>query len=119
MAETSAIASGAPSNIVPQKMFLRSRINPEFQIEVGRSKQLEMFVELHNHFPRIAKNTDKDLDWTNMFFKQMPKAFFKELLWKADFLDSRRFLVAAGDFVLAELFVAIQMEEGEQQPAGQ
>uniref|UniRef100_A0A914QK95 Uncharacterized protein n=1 Tax=Panagrolaimus davidi TaxID=227884 RepID=A0A914QK95_9BILA len=115
-----------------QKMFLRSKINPEFQIEVGSSvinccnilmnvtehtdnsdavevdmtqkqlvKQLEKFVELHNHFPSTAKLTDKDLEWTNAFFKEMPENEFKELCWKADYLDSQRFLEAAGDFVMA------------------
>jgi hypothetical protein len=130
MAGTSAIAAGAPSNVVLQKMFLRSKIDPEFQIEIGPSvinccnilknvsdytdnsdavevdmtqKQLELFVELHEHFPPTAEITDKDLDWTNMFFKQMPDAFFKELCLKADFLDSQRFLEAAGDFVLEEM----------------
>uniref|UniRef100_A0AC35FEM9 Uncharacterized protein n=1 Tax=Panagrolaimus sp. PS1159 TaxID=55785 RepID=A0AC35FEM9_9BILA len=130
MAKTSAIAADAPSNVVPQKMFLRSKINPKFQIEIGPSvinccsilknglehtdnsdavevdmtqKQLEMFVELHNHFPPTAEITDKDLDWTNMFFNQMPDAFFKELCWKADVLDSRRFLEAAGDFVMEQM----------------
>uniref|UniRef100_A0AC35F3P0 Uncharacterized protein n=1 Tax=Panagrolaimus sp. PS1159 TaxID=55785 RepID=A0AC35F3P0_9BILA len=109
-------------------MFLRSKTNPEFQIEVGPSvinccsilqnvtehtdnsdavevnmtqKQLEKFVELHNHFPPTATIMDKDKEWTNAFFNEMPENEFKELCWKADFLDSQRFLEAAGDFVLS------------------
>uniref|UniRef100_A0A914PSM3 SKP1 component dimerisation domain-containing protein n=1 Tax=Panagrolaimus davidi TaxID=227884 RepID=A0A914PSM3_9BILA len=60
---------------VPEpKMFLRSKTNPEYQIEI---------------------------EWTNAFFKEMPENEFKELCWKADYLDSQRFLEAAGDFVMA------------------
>uniref|UniRef100_A0AC35GI46 SKP1 component dimerisation domain-containing protein n=1 Tax=Panagrolaimus sp. PS1159 TaxID=55785 RepID=A0AC35GI46_9BILA len=106
------IADAAAPEVPAQKMFLRSKINPEFQIEIGPSVincfdmtqiQLERFVELHNHFPATATLADKDLEWTNNFFKQMPEADFKELCWKADYLDSQRFLEAAGDFVLSEL----------------
>uniref|UniRef100_A0A914QJW2 Uncharacterized protein n=1 Tax=Panagrolaimus davidi TaxID=227884 RepID=A0A914QJW2_9BILA len=134
MADTSStpavVADAAAPEVPAQKMFLRSKINPEFQIEIGPSVinccnilknvtehtdnsdavevdmtqiQLERFVELHNHFPATATLADKDLEWTNNFFKQMPEADFKELCWKADYLDSQRFLEAAGDFVLAEL----------------
>uniref|UniRef100_A0A914PL14 SKP1-like protein n=1 Tax=Panagrolaimus davidi TaxID=227884 RepID=A0A914PL14_9BILA len=124
----SEFASASAPEVAEPKMFLRSKINPEFQIEVGPSvinccnilknvtehtdnsdaievdmtqKQLEKFVELHNHFPSTAKITDKDLEWTNAFFKEMPESEFKELCWKADYLDSQRFLEAAGDFVMA------------------
>uniref|UniRef100_A0A914YRL4 SKP1-like protein n=1 Tax=Panagrolaimus superbus TaxID=310955 RepID=A0A914YRL4_9BILA len=124
MATESSASTAAP------KMFLRSKIDPEFQIEVGPSVinccnilknvtehtdnsdavevemsqiQLEKFVELHNHFPAIAAITDKDLEWTNAFFKEMSDQDFKELCWKADYLDSQRFLEAAGDFVLNKL----------------
>uniref|UniRef100_A0A914PFM5 SKP1 component dimerisation domain-containing protein n=1 Tax=Panagrolaimus davidi TaxID=227884 RepID=A0A914PFM5_9BILA len=31
----------------------------------------------------------------------MPENEFKELCWKADYLDSQRFLEAAGDYVMA------------------
>uniref|UniRef100_A0AC35FUF6 Uncharacterized protein n=1 Tax=Panagrolaimus sp. PS1159 TaxID=55785 RepID=A0AC35FUF6_9BILA len=113
-----------------QKMFLRSKINPEFQTEVGTSvinscnilknvteytdnsdavevdmtqKELEKFVEFHNHFLSTATVTDKDLQWTNAFFKEMPENEFKEFCWKADYLDSQRFLEAAGDYVLSKM----------------
>uniref|UniRef100_A0A914R6Z0 SKP1-like protein n=1 Tax=Panagrolaimus davidi TaxID=227884 RepID=A0A914R6Z0_9BILA len=132
MADSSSTSADAAASEVPaQKMFLRSKINPEFQVEIGPSvinccnilknvtehtdnsdavevdmtqKQLERFIDLHNHFPAAtATLADKDLEWTNNFFKQMPENEFKELCWKADYLDSQRFLEAAGDLVLAEL----------------
>jgi hypothetical protein len=111
-----------------QKMFLRSTVDPGFKIEIGPSvinscsilknvteytddsepvdvdmsqKQLEKFVELHNHFDPSDPITKKDIEWTNTFFKQFTEEEFKEFCWKADFLDSQRFLEAAGDFVLS------------------
>uniref|UniRef100_A0AC34G4W8 Uncharacterized protein n=1 Tax=Panagrolaimus sp. ES5 TaxID=591445 RepID=A0AC34G4W8_9BILA len=126
---TSPVDVAAPE-ISGQKMFLRSKVNPEFQVEVGPSvinccnilknvtehtdnsdavevdmtqTQLEKFVELHNHFPATADITDKDLEWTNNFFKEMSDEDFKELCWKADYLDSQRFLEAAGDFVMHKM----------------
>uniref|UniRef100_A0A914QGE7 Uncharacterized protein n=1 Tax=Panagrolaimus davidi TaxID=227884 RepID=A0A914QGE7_9BILA len=94
-------SSAAPEvAAVEQKMFLQHTDNSD-AVEVDMTqKQLEKFVELHNHFPSTAKITDKDLEWTNAFFKEMPENEFKELCWNTDYLDSQRFLEAAGDFVM-------------------
>uniref|UniRef100_A0A914Y939 Uncharacterized protein n=1 Tax=Panagrolaimus superbus TaxID=310955 RepID=A0A914Y939_9BILA len=110
------------------KITLRSSIDPKFSIEVDdrviqsctilrnvqehtnddgevdvdmTQRQLQNFVDLHNHFP--SADAPKDLEWTNNFFREMPETEFKELCWKADYLDSQRFLEAAGDFVLNQM----------------
>uniref|UniRef100_A0AC34G2A8 BART domain-containing protein n=1 Tax=Panagrolaimus sp. ES5 TaxID=591445 RepID=A0AC34G2A8_9BILA len=104
---------------------LRSTIDPEFSIEVDErvikssliltnvqantndrgevkvqlnQKCLEKFVQFHNHFP--SATAPKDIEWTNAFFREMPENEFKELCRQADFLDSERFIEAAGDFAL-------------------
>ena len=111
------------------KLTLRSKTDSAFTIEVGSHvieacsilknvaehtdnsdavevdmtpKQLEDFVKLHDHF-KSKPAGEKDLEFTNGFFKAMSDAEFKDLCWKADYLDSQRFLEAAGDFVLAKL----------------
>lgn len=114
----------AASNI---KLTLRSKIDPLFTIEVDHRVidscsilknvtehtdnaeavevemtpvQLSKFVELLNHFD--GPEAPKDPEFTTAFFKEFSDAEFKDLCWKADYLDSQRFLEAAGDFVLAK-----------------
>uniref|UniRef100_A0A914Q4T8 SKP1-like protein n=1 Tax=Panagrolaimus davidi TaxID=227884 RepID=A0A914Q4T8_9BILA len=78
---------------------VQEHTNDNGEVEVDMTpKQIEKFVELHNHF--ATADAPKDLAWTNNFFAAMPEQEFKELCWKADYLDSQRFLEAAGDFVL-------------------
>uniref|UniRef100_A0A914PU39 Uncharacterized protein n=1 Tax=Panagrolaimus davidi TaxID=227884 RepID=A0A914PU39_9BILA len=86
MASESSLSTAPVIAAVEQKMFLCSKINPEFQIEI---------------------------EWTNAFFKELPENEFKELCWKADYLDSQRFLEAAGDYVMTimEEMEVMQIQE--------
>uniref|UniRef100_A0AC35F3K7 SKP1 component dimerisation domain-containing protein n=1 Tax=Panagrolaimus sp. PS1159 TaxID=55785 RepID=A0AC35F3K7_9BILA len=108
-----------------QTLILRSTVDPEFTIEVDdrvikscsvlknlqdvtkdkgevpvemSQRQLGKFVEFHNHFASV--DDEKDLEYTNAFFEKIPEAELKDLCFKADFLDSQRFLEAVGDFLL-------------------
>ena len=111
-----------------QKMILRSKIDTDFQIEVDSkvinccnilknvtehtdnsdavdvdmSKwQLEKFVELHNHFEDPSNLEEKDLEWSNAFFKAMEDQDFKDFFLKAhQCLGSQRFLKSVEDFIL-------------------
>uniref|UniRef100_A0A914YJ03 Uncharacterized protein n=1 Tax=Panagrolaimus superbus TaxID=310955 RepID=A0A914YJ03_9BILA len=108
-----------------ETLVLRSLIDPKFSVEVdGRvikscsilqnvqdctnndgevevnmtQKQIEKFVHLHNHFP--SADSPKDIEWTNNFFREMPENEFKDFCFKADFLDSQRFIEASGDYAV-------------------
>uniref|UniRef100_A0AC34G1M9 Uncharacterized protein n=1 Tax=Panagrolaimus sp. ES5 TaxID=591445 RepID=A0AC34G1M9_9BILA len=110
---------------IPTSIILRSKITPNFTIEVGsrvinsctilknviehtdnsgfidvdmNQKQLEKFVDLHNHFD--SPSDPKDPEFTTKIFDTFSGEEFKDFTFKADFLDSQRFLEAAGDYVL-------------------
>ena len=119
----------AAETTVPfEKVILRSLATPGFTIEVGpriinscsilknvtqhtdnsdtievemNQKQLEKFVELHNHFE--TPDSPKDPEFTKSIFDSFTDDEFKDFTFKADFLDSQRFLEAAGDYVLNKI----------------
>uniref|UniRef100_A0AC34G3X7 Uncharacterized protein n=1 Tax=Panagrolaimus sp. ES5 TaxID=591445 RepID=A0AC34G3X7_9BILA len=81
-------------------LFLLSNTNDRGEVKVQlNQKCLEKFVQFHNHFP--SATAPKDIEWTNAFFREMPENEFKELCRQADFLDSQRFIEAAGDFAVS------------------
>ena len=64
-------------------------------------KQLKIFVELHEHFP--SPDAPADTPFTNGIFSQLTDDEYKELCWKANYLDSQRFLEAAGQYALSKM----------------
>uniref|UniRef100_A0AC34FR79 SKP1 component dimerisation domain-containing protein n=1 Tax=Panagrolaimus sp. ES5 TaxID=591445 RepID=A0AC34FR79_9BILA len=126
----------ASNNTTKKRMFISSSIE-NFKIEVGdkvieacpilrnvstfsidndpvevdmSQKQLEKFVELHNHFAEDDPWDKTDPKWVKEFFFKMSDEEFKKLCWKADYLDSQRFLNNAANYLLIKL-EAMTVEE--------
>uniref|UniRef100_A0A914Q693 Uncharacterized protein n=1 Tax=Panagrolaimus davidi TaxID=227884 RepID=A0A914Q693_9BILA len=86
------------------KNVLKFTNDAESIIEVEMTqKQLEKFIELHEHFSEDDPWNKKEQYWMKKFFSKMSDEDFKELCWKADYLDSQRFLNNAAFYLLSKL----------------